>query len=148
MNTQPYTSGQIDAFLLSYQIFVDDLAETALEWETLDAEQRSDIQADLLPVWSNRTKLGALFQAGQLTSSQENRLATCDRQLLEQVAAMKQCFDFDLSHLLALFRWGTPLAQSTQPLHLEVEPMVLNRIAVAFAFSPTDQTAAPLSAFV
>lgn len=123
MNTQRYSSGQIDAFLLSYQIFVDDLAETALEWETLDAEQRSDVQADLLPIWSNRMVLGALFQAGKLTPTQESRLATFDRQLLEQHGAMKYCFDLDLSHLLSIFRWGTPLIQSTQSLHLEVEPI-------------------------
>ena len=67
--------------------------------------------------------LGALFQAGKLTPTQESRLATCDRQLLEQQVAMKQCFELDLDQLLSIFRWGTPLAQSTQPLYREVEPI-------------------------
>lgn len=69
---------------VSFLLFVDDLPETALEWATLDAEQRSDVQSDLLPIWSNRTVLGRLFEAGQLTSAQESRLASCDRRLLEQ----------------------------------------------------------------
>jgi hypothetical protein len=137
MQVQQYTSGQIDTFLLGYQIFVADLAETAAEWNKLDAEERSDYDANLIQIWGNRKLLGTLFQAGKLNAQQERRLATLDRQLLEQSGAMKQCFGFDLSQLLNIFQWGTPLAESVQPLHLEVEPVLLNRLATAFALSPT-----------
>lgn len=137
MNTHLYTSGKVDSFLRSYQIFVDDLTETALEWDTLDAEQQSDYRADLIQIWSSRKLLGVIFKAGQLTPLQENQLATLDRQLLEHSGFMQHCFGFDLSHLLAIFRWGTPLTQSVQPLQIAIEPIWLDRMATAFVLSPT-----------
>jgi len=137
VQSQQDTRRQIEPLLLSYQIFVTDLAETAAEWDTLDADERSDYDADLIQIWSNRQLLGSLFQARKLTTAQERRLATLDRQLLEQSAAMKRCFGFDLSQLLILFQWGTPLTESVQPLQLEVEPMLLSRMAAVFTLSPT-----------
>ena len=136
LQIQQYTSDQIDTFLLSYQIFVTDLAETAAEWNSLDADERSDYDVDLIQIWSNRLLLGSHFKAGKLTARQANRLATLDRQLLEQSTVMRLCFGFDLSQLLVIFQWGTPLAESVQPLHLEVEPVLLKRMASVFALSP------------
>lgn len=70
--------------------------------------------------WDSGERVPSAFRRN--SSAQESRLATLDRQLLEQQVAMKQCFDLGLSHLLAIFGWGTPLVQSTQLLRLEVEP--------------------------
>lgn len=137
MQVQQYTGGQIDTFLLSYQVFVTDLAETAAEWDRLDAEEHSDYDANLIQIWGNRKLLGVLFKADKLSAPQERRLAALDRQLLEQSGVMKQCFGFDLRQLLSIFQWGTPLAESVQPLYLEVEPALLNRMASVFALSPT-----------
>ncbi|MBI3949192.1 MAG: hypothetical protein HY314_01875, partial [Acidobacteria bacterium] len=51
--------------------------------------------------------------------------------LLEQASLMEQCYGLDLSRLLAIFRWGTPLANSSLPVRLEVDPASLDRMATA-----------------
>ena len=135
MNLQTYTNSHMDALLRSYHIFVEDLTEIALAWDTLDAEIHSDYNADFLQIWSNRKVLGALFKAGKLTPSQELHLADLDRQLFAQAALMERCFDMDLSQLLAIFRWGTPLIKSLQLLHIEIEPASLARMATTPAFA-------------
>lgn len=135
MDLQTYTHSHIDALLRRYAIFVDDLAELARDWDTVDAEVHSDYQADFLQIWSNRKVLGALFRSGKLTAVQEAQLTELDRRLVKQAHLMGRCFGMDLYQLLAIFRWGTPLIQSVQPLQLEVEPAFLAQVAATPVFA-------------
>jgi hypothetical protein len=79
------------------------------------------------------TELGQLFKARRLTPAQEARLAKLDRLLLEQASLMEQCYGLDLSHLLAIFRWGTPLPRFAQTVQIEVQPASLDRMAASLA---------------
>ncbi len=138
MNLQDYTPSHIESFLLNYDLLVHDLPEVVADWPNLDEEERSQHRADLLQVWGNRKVLGAIFEVQQLTRAQETRLAELDRLLLEQAARMEQCFGFDLSQLLAIFRWGTPLTNSSETVRLEVEPASLDSMASALTLSPVN----------
>lgn len=129
MDLQVYSPGHIEAFLLNYEVLVRDLAEVAAEWSHLDEEERSDHRAGLMQAWGNRRLLGDLFQAHRLSRGQEARLAKLDRLLLEQATLMERCYSLELSHLLAIFRWGTPLLQLAQTVQIEVEPASLDRMA-------------------
>jgi len=133
MNLDSYTPGHIDSFLLNYKIFVEDLAELASDWPTLDAEQRNDQQAVFVQVWGNRHVLGELYQVHRLTSAQNEQLAQLDQRLLEQAALMEQCFGFELAQVLAIFYWGSPLAQSAQPVHIQTNAVSLQHLAQALA---------------
>lgn len=135
MELQIYTNSHIESFLLNYRIFISDLAEVAQDWSALDQEERSQHHADFLQTWSNRKVLGALFKASKLTSAQETQLAGLDRQLLAQTALMERCFSLSLHQLLAIFRWGTPVSQSVQPLYIEIEPASLERLAATPVFA-------------
>ena len=136
MNLNVYEPGYIESFLLNYELLVRDLAEVAADWPCLDDEERGHHQAELLQAWGNRKVLGALFQAGRLHPTQEARLASFDRLLLEQASLMEQCFGLDFMQLLAIFRWGTPLSKSTQTVRLQVESASLERMAGALPLSP------------
>ena len=129
MDAEAYKIGHIESFLLDYELLVRDLAEMAADWSNLDDEERGHYRSELLQTWGNRKVLGILFKAKKLNSAQELRLADLDRLLLEQASLMEQCFGFDLNQLLAIFRWGTPLSDSTQTVRIEVEPASLDRIA-------------------
>lgn len=133
MNLAVYTPGHIGSFLLNYEIFVKDLAELARDWPTLDAEQRSDQQAIFIQVWGNRHILGQLYQAHHLTNGQEEQLAQLDQRLLEQAALMEQCFGFELAQVLVIFNWGSPLAQSAQPVRIQTDSISLQHLAHALA---------------
>jgi len=131
MNLDVYEPRHIESFLLNYELLVRDLAEVATDWPNLDEEERSHYHADLMQTWGNRKVLGLLFKAHRLTPTQAHRLAELDRSLLEQAPFMAQCYGLDLPQLLAIFRWGTPLAHSTQPVRLELQPASLDRLATA-----------------
>lgn len=131
MDLQVYGPSHIESFLLNYELLVRDLAEVATDWPNLDDEERSHHRAELLQAWGDRKVLGMLFKAQRVNPDQEARLAELDRLLLEQSALMEQCFGLDLSHLLAIFRWGTPLSRSSQTVRIEVEPASLDRMATA-----------------
>ena len=131
MDLQTYGSGHIESFLLNYETLVRDLAEVAADWPDLDSEERGHHQAVLMQTWGNRQVLGLLFKARRLTPAQEARLAKLDRLLLEQASRMKQCYGLDLSHLLAIFRWGTPLPRFAHTVQIEVNPASLDRMALA-----------------
>ncbi|MBV7338835.1 hypothetical protein KFU94_63570 [Chloroflexi bacterium TSY] len=133
MELQTYTDGHIDSFLLNYKIFIQDLSELADDWPALDEDERSHHRSEFMQIWGNRKMLGALFQAGRLPAQQVTTMDELDRYLLKQAALMNQCFGLDLSQLLTIFRWGTPLAESTQPVQIEVEPASLNRMASSLA---------------
>jgi hypothetical protein len=133
MDLNIYTSGQIDSFLLNYEVFAKDLAELAEEWPQLDAEERSDQQGIFIQIWGNRHVLGRLFQANRLTRQQQERLAQADQILLEQASLMERCFGVDFAHILNLFRWGTPLAQVSQPVRIETDTTSLNLLAQTIA---------------
>lgn len=133
MELQSYTNGHIDSLLLNYKIFVNDLPELADDWPTFDPEEQSDHRSELMQVWGNRKVLGALFHAERLPCPQVNEMANLDRVLLQQAPMMKQCFGMGLSQLLTIFRWGSPLAESRQPVAIEVEPLFLNQMALSFA---------------
>lgn len=66
---------------------------------------------------------------------QETLVADLDRRLLAQAALLGRCFDVDLLQLVAIFRWGTPLIRSVQPLFIELEPSSLERLAATPAFA-------------
>lgn len=138
MDLQEYGSGHIESFLLNYEILVRDLPEVAADWPTLDDEEQSHHRAVLMQVWGNRKVLGQLFQAHRLNRSQEARLAKLDRLLLEQASLMEQCYGLDLSQLLAIFRWGTPLSTSSQTLRIEVESSSLDRMATTLTTISAD----------
>lgn len=131
MDLQVYGPGHIESFLLNYELLVRDLAEVATDWPNLDDEERRHHRAEFLQAWGDRKVLGMLFKAQRINPDQEARLAELDRLLLEQSALMEQCFGLDLSHLLAIFRWGTPLSKSSQTVRIEVEPASLDRMATA-----------------
>jgi hypothetical protein len=133
MNLNTYTLGHIDSFLLNYEIFARDLAQLANDWPELDAEERSDQQGTFIQVWGNRHVLGKLFQANRLTGQQQERLAKADQILLEQASSMERCFGVDFAHILNLFRWGTPLAQVSQPVRIETDTASLNLLALTIA---------------
>jgi hypothetical protein len=129
MDAQVYKTGHIESFLVNYELLVRDLAEVAADWSNFDDEERGHYRSELLQTWGNRKILGMLFKAKKLSSAQEIRLAELDRLLLEQASRMEQCFGFDLNQLLAIFRWGTPLSESTQTVRIEIEPASLDRMA-------------------
>lgn len=131
MNLDVYGPDHIESFLLNYELLVRDLVEVATDWPNLDEEERSHYRADLMQTWGNRKVLGLLFKAHRLTSTQANRLAELDRSLLEQAPLMAQCYGLDLPQLLVIFRWGTPLSHSTQPVRLELQPASLDRLAMS-----------------
>jgi hypothetical protein len=133
MDLPTYGPGHIESFLLNYETLVRDLAEVATDWPELDSEERSHHQAGLMQTWGNRQALGQLFKARRLTPAQEARLAKLDRLLLEQASLMEQCYGLDLSHLLAIFRWGTPLPRFAQTVQIEVQPTSLDRMAASLA---------------
>jgi hypothetical protein len=135
MDLQAYQPAHIEAFLLNYEVLVRDLAEVAADWTNLDDEEQSHHRATLVQVWGNRKVLGLLFSAHRLSSSQEARLARLDRLLLEQAALAEQCYGLDLSQLLAIFRWGTPLSRFAQTVRIEVRPVSLDRMATALPSS-------------
>jgi hypothetical protein len=129
MDLYTYTSNHIDSFLLNYEVFAKDLAELASDWRLLDAEERSDQQAVFIQAWGNRHVVGQLFQAKRLTRQQEERLAQADQLLLEQASFMERGFGVDFAHVLNLFRWGTPLAQTSQLVRIETDTTSLNLLA-------------------
>jgi hypothetical protein len=131
LDLQVYGPGHIESFLLNYELLVRDLAEVAADWPTFDSQEQSDHRTELMQVWGNRKVLGYLFRAERLSVSQQARLAKLDRLLLEQASLMEQCYGLDLSRLLAIFRWGTPLANSSFPVRVEVDPASLDRMATA-----------------
>ncbi|MFN8486705.1 MAG: hypothetical protein U0350_03880 [Caldilineaceae bacterium] len=133
MTLQVYPPDRTEGLFLHYETFVRDLAEVAVDWPTLDREERSDHQVVLMEVWGKRRTLGQLYQTHQLTRAQEARLAQLDYLLLEQAALMERCFGFGLDRLLTIFRWGSPLAQSTQTVRIETAMTSLNQIAQALA---------------
>ncbi|MFN8486704.1 MAG: hypothetical protein U0350_03875 [Caldilineaceae bacterium] len=133
MNLDSYTPGHIDSFLLNYKIFVEDMAELARDWPALDAEQRNEQQAIFVQVWGNRHVLGKLYLAHRLTSVQEEQLAQLDQRLLEQAALMELCFSFELAQVLVIFNWGSPLAQSAQPVRIQTDSISLQHLAHALA---------------
>jgi hypothetical protein len=128
-----FTSGHIDSFLLNYEVFAKDLTELANEWSQLDAEERSDQQGVFIQIWGNRHVLGQLFQEEHLTHQQEERLALADQIVLEQASFMERCFGVDFAHVLNLFRWGTPLSQTSQPVRIETDTTSLNLLAQTIA---------------
>jgi hypothetical protein len=136
VDLQVYGSSHIEAFLLNYEILGRDLADVAADWPTLDEEERGYHRAMLLQTWGNRQVLGHLFRAGRLTEAQQARLAGLDRLVLEQASRMEQCYGLELPELLAIFRWGTPLSQTPQPVRLEIEPAALDRLATALTPDP------------
>jgi hypothetical protein len=129
VNLDVYEPNHIASFLSNYELLVRDLAEVAADWPHLDEEERGHHRAVLMQTWGNRKVLGLLFKAGRLNSVQEAHLAELDRLLLQQTLLMKRCYGLDLNHLLAIFRWGTPLSRSVQPVRIEVEPASLDRLA-------------------
>lgn len=131
-----HNSNRIEPFLLNYEILVRDLAEVAQDWPDLDDEERGHHRATLLQTWGNRRILGSLFKAHRLTPAQEARLSRLDHLLLEQSALMEQCYGLDLTQVLTIFRWGTPLARLVRPVRLEVSPISLDRMAAALIPSP------------
>ena len=131
MDPQVYGPGHIESFLLNCEVLVRDLAEVAADWPDLDDEERSHHRAVLMQTWGNRQVLGLLYKAHRLSPAQEARLARLDRLLLEQASLMEQCYGLDLSRLLAIFRWGTPLSRFAQTVRIEVEPASLDRMATA-----------------
>jgi len=135
MNLDVYRSGHIESFLLNYKLLVRDLAEVAADWPNLDDEERGHHRAELLQAWGNRKVLGILFKAQRLTQAQEARLAELDQLLLEQASSMEQCFGLDFSQLLDIFRWGTPLSNSTQTVRIEVDLASLDRLAATLSRS-------------
>jgi hypothetical protein len=46
---------------------------------------------------------------------------------------MEQCFGFELAQVLVIFRWGSPLAQISQPVRIETDTTSLNHLAQALA---------------
>lgn len=132
-----YSPDHIESFLLNYKLLVQDLPELAADWSNLDDEERSDHRATLMQTWGNRKVLGLLFRAHRLTPEQEARLAEFDRLLLEDASLMEQCYGLDLTQLLAIFRWGTPLSESSRILRIEIDSTSLDRVAAALTPSPT-----------
>jgi len=133
MELQGYPPDKTEGLFLHYETFVRDLAEVAADWLTLDREERSDHQVVFMEVWGKRRMLGQLYQMHELTRSQEARLAHLDYLLLEQSSLMDRCFGFGLERLLTIFRWGSPLAHSTQTVRIETAMTSLNQIAQALA---------------
>lgn len=133
MNLDTYEPGHIESFLLNYELLLRDLPEVAADWPSLDDEERGHHRATLMQTWGNRKVLGMLFKAQKLTPAQEARLAELDRLLLEQASLMTVCYGLDLTHLLTIFLWGTPLSKSSQTVRVEVEPASLDRVATALA---------------
>jgi hypothetical protein len=131
MDLQVYGPGHTESFLLNYEVLVRDLAEVAADWPNLDDEERGHHRAALMQTWGDRKVLGLLFKAHRLSPAQEASLARLDRLLLEQASLMEQCYGLDLSHLLAIFRWGTPLSRFAQTVRIEVGPASLDRMATA-----------------
>jgi hypothetical protein len=136
MDVQEYGPSHIESFLLNYELWIRDLGEMATDWPSLSDEERSHARAEFFQAWGNRRVLGALCKMQRLTPAQEARLAEFDRLLLEQAALMERCLNLDFTQLLAIFRWGTPLLKSTQPLRIEMEPALLDRMATVFLPSP------------
>ena len=135
MEFQQNITDKIDALLLNYETFVRDLPEVAADWPTFEQEERSYHQVVLMEVWGKRQALGQLFLEQLLSRSQEARLSHLDYLLLEQASLMEQCFSFDLGRLLAIFRWGSPLAQSTQTVRIETAMTSLNHLAQALTLA-------------
>ena len=135
MDLQVYGPNHMESFLLNYEAMVRDLAEVAADWPNLDAEEQGHQRAALMQTWGNRKVLGLLYKANRLSRAQEAHLARLDRLMLEQASFMEQCYSLDLSHLLAIFRWGTPLSKSGQIVRIEVEPASLDRMATALTLS-------------
>jgi hypothetical protein len=133
MESQNHSENKSDGLLINYEVFVRDLPELAADWQFMDPEERSHHQVVLMEIWSKRRLLGQLYQTQQLVRIQEARLAYLDQLLLEHASLMEKCFSFDLARLLTIFRWGTPLAQSTQLVRLETAATSLNQIAQALA---------------
>lgn len=136
MKLDMYSPSYIESFLLNYELFVKDLAEVAADWHKLNNEEKGHYRADLLQTWGNRKVLGELFKAGKLQPAQEARLAQCDNLLLEQASLMEGCFGLDFIQLLAIFRWGTPLAKSSQTVRIEVKSVLLEHLAATLAALP------------
>jgi len=136
MNLDQYGPAHIESFLLSYELLVKDLSEMAANWSDLDDEERSQYRADLMQTWGNRKALGSLLRARRLSQAQTDALGELDRLLLEQAPLMAQCYGLDLPQLLVIFRWGTPLANSTRPVRLELAPASLSSLATALAPAP------------
>lgn len=133
MALQEYPPDRIEGLFLHYETFVRDLGEMAADWPTLAPEERSDEQVVLMEVWGKRRTLGQLYLARQLSESQEARLAHLDYLLLEQSSIMDRCFGFGLERLLTIFRWGSPLAQSAQPICIQTDSISLQHLARALA---------------
>jgi hypothetical protein len=133
MNLQRYTFSHIESYLTNYEVLVRDLAEVAEDWPSLEQEEQNYHKAVLMQVWGNRKALGSLYQGRRLTLTQQNRLAELDSLLLQQASLMELCYGFDLSNLLIIFRWGTPLSKSTRTVRMEVRTTSLNRMALALA---------------
>ena len=133
MDLNAYTEGHIESFLLNYKLLLQDLAEVAAEWATLDRETQSDQSMLFMQSWGNRKVLGALYAGKRLTIKQERLLADLDRHLLKQAPLLQQCYGLDFAQLLTIFRWGTPLADSTDSVQIVVAPATLNRMATSLA---------------
>ena len=136
MDPQVYGQAHIESFLLNCEVLVRDLAEVAADWPALGDEERDHHRAVLMQTWGNRRALGLLWQDHCLSRAQEARLAKLDRLLLEQASLVEQCYGLDFSHLLAIFRWGSPLSRSVQPVRIEVEPASLDRMATSLTSRP------------
>ena len=133
MNLNEYKSGHIESFLLNYELLVKDLAEVAADWSGMDGEERGQYRAALMQTWGNRKVMGVLYKAQRLTLAQAKRLAELDRLLLEGASLMAQSYGLDLPQLLAIFRWGTPLAYATSPIRVELYPASLSHLATSLA---------------
>jgi len=115
-------TGWIDHALDTYQTLVESIQELAADWPTMDKEEQTSLEWLFRPTWERRALLGRALLGGYLSPAQVQRLARLDRQLLEQADLAWLCFHF---RPVDLFRWGTPLEQSEEPIRLELRPSTL-----------------------
>jgi hypothetical protein len=120
VNLDRYDNRYIETFLSNYEGFVNDAVEMAREWPEMNEQERQLQRSALLPSWEKRTLLGALYQAGRLTTAQVERLRTHDQQFLEHAAAVELAYGPTLGELLRyLFNVGTPLTHQSGTLRIE-----------------------------
>jgi len=115
-------AGWIDHALDTYQTLVESIPELAADWPTMDKEEQASLEWLFRPTWERRALLGQALLEGRLSPAQVQRLARLDQQLLEQADRAWLCFHF---RPVDLFRWGTPLEQSDEPIRLELRPSTL-----------------------
>ncbi|MFN8488156.1 MAG: hypothetical protein U0350_11225 [Caldilineaceae bacterium] len=120
------TSKHIDAYLSSLQRTAASIGELAEEWITMDETEQLHFRLEFSRAFGLRRLLGAAYLDGQRSSVQVNALATLDRQLLGQAAALEIVYGSTLRQLVSdLFTWGTPLTEQTGTLHIETTPSAL-----------------------